>query len=83
MIEEGTRLEAVSFFFDGGVNIQYDDKIKHKVWSAYVIQPAERIEESAEKVKWKTIFEVAKVLPDDATITQAECTDAVEAARAI
>ena len=30
-------------FFDGGVNIQYDDKIKHKVESAYVIQSAEKL----------------------------------------
>ena len=29
------------------------------------------------------MVEVAKILPDDATITQAECTAAVEAARAI
>ena len=34
-------------------------------------------------MKWKTIVEVTKVLPDDATITQAECTFAVEAAKAI
>ena len=32
---------------------------------------------------WRTVVEVAKVLPDDATITQAETTAAVEAARAI
>ena len=44
---------------------------------------AERIVESTQKMKWKTIVEVAKVLPDDSTITQAECTTAVEAARAI
>ena len=34
-------------------------------------------------MKWKTINEVAKILPDGATVTQAECTAAVEAARAI
>ena len=34
-------------------------------------------------MRWKTVVEVAKVLLDDATITQAECTAAVEAARAI
>ena len=48
-----------------------------------MIQTAERIEEITEKMKWKTIVEVANVLPDDATITRAECTAAVEAARAI
>ena len=48
-----------------------------------MIQSAERIEESTEKMKWKTIVEVAKVLLDDATITQADCTAAVEAASAI
>ena len=34
-------------------------------------------------MKWKTITEVAKILLDNATVTQAECTAAVEAARAI
>ena len=34
-------------------------------------------------MKWSTIVEVAKVLPDDATITQAECTAAVEVVRTI
>ena len=34
-------------------------------------------------MKWRTIIEVAKILLDDATVTQAECTAAVEAARAI
>ena len=34
-------------------------------------------------MKSKTIVEFAKVLADDATITQAECTGAVETARTI
>ena len=34
-------------------------------------------------MKWRTIVEVAKILPDDAIVTQAECTAAVRAARAI
>ena len=79
VMEEGTRVEAVRSIFDGGVNIQCYDKIKHKVGSAFVMQIDERIEESTQKMKWKTIVEVAKVLPDDATITQAECTAVVEA----
>ena len=83
LMEEGTRVKAVRSFFDGGVNVRCDDKIKHKVVSAFMIQIAERIEDSPQKMKWKTIVEVAKVLPDDATITLAECTAAVEAARAI
>ena len=82
MMEEGDRLEAVRSCFDGGVNIHYDVKIKHQVGSAYVTQSAERIGESAKKMEWNTIVEVAKVLLDDATITQTECTAAVEAARA-
>ena len=77
-MEEGNRLEAVRAYFVGGVNIQDDDKIKHKVVSAYVIQSAERIEESTEKMIWKTMVEVAKVLLGDATKTQADCTAAVE-----
>ena len=34
-------------------------------------------------MKWSTIIEVAKILLDDAIVKQAECTAAVEAARAI
>ena len=34
-------------------------------------------------MKWKTIVEVARVLPNDSTVTQTECTAAVEAGRAI
>ena len=34
-------------------------------------------------MKWRTITEVAKILLDNATVTQAKCTAAVEAARAI
>ena len=75
--------EAVRSFFDGGVSTQSDDKIKHRVGSASVVQIAEQIEENTHKMKWRTIIEVAKILPDDATVTQAECTAAVEAARAI
>ena len=33
--------------------------------SAQVIQSAQRIEESTEKMRWKTLVEVAKVLSDD------------------
>ena len=51
--------------------------------SVYVIQTSERIGEAAEKMEWRTVVEVAKVFLDDATITQAETTAAVEAARAI
>ena len=54
-----------------------------KVASAYVIQSSERSEENAEMMSWKTIVEVAKILLDDATITQADSTAAVEAAGAI
>ena len=35
------------------------------------------------KMKRRTIIEVAKILLDNATVTQAKCTAAVEAARAI
>ena len=51
--------------------------------SAYVIQVAERIEEDMHQMKWRTVIEVAKILPNDATVTQAECTAAVEAAKSI
>ena len=70
-------------FFDGGVSSACGDNIKNKVGSAYVIQIVEKIEEVTHKMKWRTITEVAKILPDNATVTQAECTAAVEAARAI
>ena len=42
-----------------------------------------KIEEDTHKMKWRTTTEVAKILPDNATVTQAECTAAVVAARAI
>ena len=58
-------------------------QIKNKVGSAYVIQIDERIEESTEKLKWKILVEVARVLPNDSSTTRAECAAAVEAAGAI
>ena len=75
------RIEAVRGFFDGGMSSACNAPIKNKVVSAYVVQVAEEIEEDIHKMKWRTIIEVAKILPDDATVTQAECTAAVEAAR--
>ena len=79
----GSKMEAVRACFDGGVGRQEDRKVKHEVGSAYLIQASERIEEAAEKMERRTIVEVAKVLPDDATITPAETTAVVEAVRAI
>ena len=55
VMEEGTGVEAARSFFDGGVNIQCDVKIKNQVGSGFVIQVAQRIEESTEKMKSKTI----------------------------
>ena len=46
--------------------VRDDHRVKYKVGSGYLIQTAERIEEDVEKVCWKTIVEVAKILPDDA-----------------
>ena len=37
VMEEGPRVVAVRSFFDGGVSIQCNDKIKNKVGSAFVI----------------------------------------------
>ena len=70
-------------FFDGGVSSACTDKIKNIMGSAYVIQIAGNIEEDRHNMKWKTIKEVAKILPNNATVTQAECTAAVDAAKAI
>ena len=70
-------------FFDGGVSRACTDKIKNRVGSAYVIQIADNFQEDRHKMKWKTITEVAKILPNNATETQAECTAAVDAAKAI
>ena len=81
-MKKGSKVGAVRACFDGGVSKQEDRKVKRKVGSAYGIQASERIEEAAEKMEWRTIVEVAKVLPDDATTTQAETT-AAEAVRAI
>ena len=82
-MKEGSKLEAARAYFDGGISKQEDRKVKQKVGSAYVFQASERIEEAAEKMEWKTQVEVSKVVPDDATITQAETSAALEAARAI
>ena len=53
-------------FFDGGVSSACTDKIKNRVGSAYVIQIAGKFEEDRHKMKWKTITEVAKILPNNA-----------------
>ena len=79
---EGSKPEAVRACIDGGVSKQEERKVRHKVGSAYVMQASERIEEAAEKTEWRTIVEVANVLPDDVTITQAETTAAVDAVTA-
>ena len=70
-------------FFDGGVSTVCDDWIKNRVGSAYVIQIAEKLTKITHKIKWTTIIDIAKILLDDATVTQAECTAAVDAAKAI
>ena len=43
VMEEGARVEALRSFFDGGVNIQCNDKIKNRVGSAFVIRIAEKL----------------------------------------
>ena len=74
-MKEGERIEAVRGFFDGGVSSSCKGHIENKVGPAYVIQVAERIEDEVQVMQ--------KNLPNDATVTQAECTAAVETARAI
>ena len=51
--------------------------------SAFVLQIAERIEEDTHKMTWRTVVVFSYMFPDDATVMQAECTVAVEAASAI
>ena len=82
-MKEGSKLEAARAYFDGGISKQEDRTVKQKVGSAYGFQASERIEEAAEKMEWRTQVEVSKVFPADATITQAETSAALEAARAI
>ena len=50
---EGQKMEAVRAYFDGGVSAKTDDRIKHKVGSAYVIQSSERLQEDVGKMVWK------------------------------
>ena len=66
-LREGRResIGSGEGLFDRGVNIQDDHRIKRKVVPACVIQSADRIEESTEKIKWKTIVEVANVFPGE------------------
>ena len=81
-MEKKTRIEAVRCFVGGGVSPVCDDKIKHKVRSAYVIRVEGKMWKT-HKMKWRRIDEVAKNFPHDATVSKVECTAAVEAARAI
>ena len=64
----GDRIEAVREF-SGGASSGCDASVKNKVGSTYVIRVAERIEEDMHQMEWKTIIEVAKILPDDATVS--------------
>ena len=50
---------------------------------AYVVQVADGFEEDMYQMKWRTIVEDAQILQDDSTVTQTECTAAVEEARTI
>ena len=52
-------------------------------WICICDPKCRKIEEELSRMKRRTIIEVAKVLPDDATVTQAECIAASEAAIAI
>ena len=69
-------------FFDGGVSNETNKNIINKVGSGNVIQIAERLEEGKE-MKWKTVVEVARVLPNEVTITEGELMAASDAARAV
>ena len=66
------RLRQCCFSLHGGVSSQDDSPIKNKAGSTYVIQVTERIEENVSQMKWKTIIEVARILPTDGTVIQAE-----------
>ena len=67
MMGIGDRIEAVREVF-GGASSGCDASVRNKVGSAYVIQVAERIEEDMHQMEWKTFVEVAKILPDGATV---------------
>ena len=77
---KGKRVEAVRGFFGGGVSSEMQGS--HQEQSGISFCHAERIEEDLHQINWRTVIEVAKILPTDATVTQAECTAAVEAAKA-
>ena len=51
-IEEGTRVEAVRSFFDGGVSKDCQGQVKNKVGSTYVIQISETWRRTQNKMKW-------------------------------
>ena len=67
-------IEAVRSFFNGGVSAECGAQIQSKVGVSL---------RGSNCLKWKTFVEVARILLNDATVTQPECTTAVEAARAI
>ena len=60
-----------------------DRKVKYQVGYGCVIQASEQREEAEDKMRWKTMVEVAETLPKDAATTQAETTAAAEAAKAV
>ena len=82
-VRESEKREAVRAFFDGGVSNPDDRNVRYKVGYGYLIQASEKIEEGEDKMRWRTIVEVAETLLEDATITQDETTAAAEAAKAI
>ena len=82
-MKEGTIVQAVRACFAGGVTRQVDRNVEHEVALAYVIQASERKGEAVEKMEWRTMGGVAKVLPDDVTMTHAETIVAGEAVRVI
>ena len=67
-------IEAVRSFFNGGVSAECSAQIQSKVGVSL---------RGSNCLKWRTFVEVARILLNDATVTQPECTTAVEAARAI
>ena len=68
MILACSRTFTVRIYFDGGINHEKDENVKHSVGAGWILQMAGKIDHQMH-LQWKTVVEVARVLDDERTIT--------------
>ena len=67
--ETKDKIEAIRAGFDGGVSDEHDKKVESRGGAGWIMKTADRIQNEME---WETMVEVARVLQDDATTTEAD-----------